>query len=377
MKASGRELEIRLVQARDDAHRLPALLDLALEHAAAFRNLEGLRAAREALAIARREHDALGIGRALSVATLCHYQRADYVAAVATGIDAIEAYADGDIAGRSRACQSIALALFSVEAFDLAETMAHRAVDDARYAGDREREAYSSAVFGTILTDREHYNAARRHFRVAAGYYREAGDLVRLKKSTCNLGHTYRKQGNAYARDGRKGHARLYWTQALRVYRIAYAAARHDADDAIILSSMAECECRLGHVEEAFADVSRAIELARRVQSARVLATGQLWEGYILKAMGELDAAEQAIERACETAGPLEHDSILPACLQGLAELVKARGQHGRAAQIAERGHGVERERETFLARIRDELGPIWRRYIERGSGGGTAHEAA
>lgn len=368
MKASGRELEIRLVQARDDVHRLPALLDLALEHAAAFRNLEGLRAARQALEIARRTQDGLGIGRALSVATLCHYQRADYVAAVATGIDAIEAYADGDVSGRSRACQSIALALFSVEAFDLAETMARRAVDDARYAGDREREAYSSVVFGVILADRGRFNAARRQFRVAAAYYREAGDTVRLKKSTSNLGHTYRKQGNAYAVAGRSGHARLYWGQALRVYRIAYAAARHDADDAIILGSMAECECRLGHSEEAYADVSRGIELARRVQSARVLANCHLWEGYILKDMDQLDAAEQAFERACESAGPLEHDEILATCLKGLAELVEARGQRERAAAIAERGRQVYRERESFLARIREELGPLWRRYTERGS---------
>ena len=375
MKASGRELEIRLVQAGDDAHRLPALLDMALEHAGAFRNREGLRAAREALEIARRNRDALGIGRALSVATLCHYQRADYVAAVATGIDAIEAYADGDVAGRSRAEQSIALALFSVEAFELAETMAHRAVDDARYAGDREREAYSSVVFGVILADRGRFNAARRQFRVAATYYREAGDTVRLKKSTSNLGHTDRKQGNAMELAGRSGHARLYWTQALRVYRIAYATARHDADDAIILGSMAECECRLGHSEEAFADVSRGIELARRVQSARVLANCQLWEGYILKDMDQLDAAEQAFVRACESAGPLEHDAILATCLHGLAGLVEARGQHERAAQIEERGRNVSRERESFLARVREELGPLWRRYTERGSGA-TAHAA-
>ena len=375
MKASGRGLEIRLVEAREDDVRLPALLDIAREHAAAFRNLEGLRAAREALVIARRHHDGLGVGRALSVATLCHYQRADYVSAVATGIDAIEAYADGDVVGRSRAFQSIALALFSVEAFELAETMARRAVDDARYAGDREREAYSGAVFGMILADRGHFNAARRQFRVAAAYYRSVGDTVRLKKSTSNLAHTYRKQGNSYEVAGRNGHARLYWTQALRVYRIAYAAARHYADDAIILGSMAECECRLGHSEEAYADVSRGIELARRVESARVLAHCQLWEGYILKDMDQLDAAEQAFERACESAGPLEHDEILASCLHGLATLVEARGQSERAAQIEARGRHVVHERESFLARVREELGPIWRRYTERGSA--AAPEAA
>jgi tetratricopeptide (TPR) repeat protein len=375
VKASGRELEIRLVQARDEAARLPALLDIALEHAAAFRNLEGLRAAREALEIARRHHDGLGVGRSLSVATLCHYQRADYVAAVATGIDAIEAYADGDIAGRSRACQSIALALFSVEAFDLAEAMARRAVEDARAAADHEREAYASVVFGMILADRGAFNSARRQFRVAAAYYRGAQDVVRLKKATAHLGHTYRKQGCAYERAGRNGHARLYWTQALRVYRIAFAAARHDADDATILGSMAECGCHLENFEEAFADVSRGIELAHRGGNARALAYCQLWEGYILKEMDELAAAEAALERACESAGPLEHDPILATCLRELATLVGTRGQGERAAQIAARGESAARERESFLARVREELGPLWRRYTERGLG--AAPEAA
>src|SRR5690349_18780246 len=196
MGASTRELESRLLQASGDEGRMAILLELARAHGAAFRNREGLRAAREALTIARRIDDPLAIGRALSTATLCHFQRGDYVAAVATGLDAVAAYADGDLIGRSRALQSIALALFSVEAFELSEAVARRSVDDARAGGDAEREAYASNVLGFIIADRGHFNEARRLFRFAARHFRLAGDSVRLKKSISYLGHAYRRQGN-------------------------------------------------------------------------------------------------------------------------------------------------------------------------------------
>ena len=361
MKASVPELERRLLLATGDAEKLPFLLDLAREHSAAFRNREGLRAAKEALAIARRRNDRLGMGQALAVATLCHYQRADYLSAVATGLDAIDAYADGDLAGRSRALQSIALALFSIESFDLAEEMAERSVADARASGDREREAYAGSVYGAVLADRGKFHLARRQFRTSAHYYRLAGDTARLKKSTSNLGHTYRKQGLASDKLGKPATSRMYWAQAVRVYRIALAAARHDADDAIILGSIAECECRMGRVEEAFADVGRALDLAERTRNPAIMANCHLWEGHVLQALGELDAAQRAFEKACDAAAPVEHDRVLATCLRALATLLAARGDETRAREIEKRAGEIAWERDTYLAGIRDQLGSVWR----------------
>ena len=111
MRSPVRELEARVHEAKTAGECLAALLDLANLHAAEFRNREGLRSAREALNIARTRNDTVGVGRALAAATLCHYQRGDYVSAVATGLDAVTAYADADRPGRSTALQSIALAL--------------------------------------------------------------------------------------------------------------------------------------------------------------------------------------------------------------------------------------------------------------------------
>jgi tetratricopeptide (TPR) repeat protein len=363
MKATVRELESKLLRTSGDKERLEVLLELARAHATEFQNREGLRAAREALAIARRLRNSIGVGQALSAATLCHYQRGDHVSAVATGLDAVEAYADGDLLGRSRALQSIALALFAVEAFELAEQTALRAVEDARAARDREREAYAGTVYGYILADRGRFNEARRQFRSAAAYYRAADDRVRLKKLASNLGHTYRKQGIAAADKGANAQARLYWKRAIGVYQIALDSGRHDPDDAIILGAIAECECRRGESQAAHATVMRALAMARGGHNASVHAHCHLWEGHILKAMGDLGQAVRAYDDARVFASALEHDEVLAQSLRGLAIALEAGGNATRAAEVATQAARATREREAFLAQVRDELGPMWNQY--------------
>lgn len=362
MKALVRDLEKRLIQATSATECLATLLELAQQHAANFQNLEGLRAVREALAIARVRGDSLAVGRALGSATLCHYQRGDYVAAVATGLDAVEAYADGDLLGRSNALQSIALALFAVEAYDLARTMVARSVADAKASADPSREAGARSVQGCILCDRGHFNEARRHFRHAAACHRLLGDTTRLKKSISNIGHTYREQGIAQESAGRL-QAAFYWKQALRVYRIALATGQGEADDAIILGAMAECEFRLGNASAAYGAVARALALALDVGSEIILAPCHLWKSHILKAMGEIDAAVWSCERAVEAAEALQHDEILVDALKALSALEDQRGRFERAADLEQRAKRLALERENFLARVRVEMGPLWDRH--------------
>jgi len=377
MKATARELEARLLRTAGDKERLAVLLELALAHSGEFRNREGLRAAREALAIARRHRDGPAIGEALCTATHCHYQRGDYASAVATGLDAVEAYADGDLAGRSRALQSIALALFAVEAYDLAESMARRAVADARAAGDRDGESYASSVCGAILADRGHFNEARRHFRMAAAYYREAGDPVRQKKSVSNLGHTYRKQGVHQLGRSNAAQARVYWRRALAVYRIALDTGRHAADDAIILGSMAECECSLGEIDAAGLTIGKALVLAAAGQNASVLANCHLWEGHILRAEGDLAGAERAYGDSRVSASAGEHDEVLATCLHALAGVLLARGDAAAAAEVDAQAVRAAKERQEFLGHVREDLSPIWERYTDERPPNANARSAA
>lgn len=362
MKPMNRELERRFIQATSAAECLATLLDIANHHAASFQNLQGLRAAREALNIARVRRDSLAIGRALGTATLCHYQRGDYVAAVATGLDAVEAYADGDLLGRSHALQSIALALACVQSHELSETVAVRAVADAKASGDALREAGARSVYGFILAGRGRFNAARRQFRTAGATHRLQRDAVCQKKSIASLGHTYRSQAGATARAS-AAQVRFYLKQALRVYRIALLTGRSEADDAIILTCMAECHCRLGDVPEAYLEVAHALELARDVACPVILAPCLLWESHILKAMGELDAAARAAESAVKSAGELEHGDILVTCLLAQSAIESQRGRMDSANDLEKRARHLEREREGLLARVREEMGPLWDRY--------------
>jgi len=260
----------------------------------------------------------------------------------------------------SVALNELAMVLSSVDALDLAQSMAERAVAAARDEGDLEHEVLAGNVLGAILADRGFFQRARHQFRIAAAHYRNSGDAVRVKSATANLGHAYRKEGSAEERQGHPSEARLFWKQALRIYKLALSAARDDGEDAVILAAIGECECRLGSFEVALEDMSRAVELARQVGDRAVLAAGHLWQGHALKALNDLGAAELAYERACEAARTLDHDAILSTCLHELALLVQARGEALRAAQLEQRGRDALADRASFLARIRQELAPTW-----------------
>jgi tetratricopeptide (TPR) repeat protein len=357
--------EIQEFPPRDTAEldRLATLLDAAEQHAAAFRNREGLRAAHEALGLARTRGDWLCAGRALCKATLCHYQRGDFAAAVASGLEAIEAFAERDPVGRSNALQTIALSLFAVDAIDLAETVAQCAVADAREGRDARREASARTVLGSILVQRRHFAEARTHFRAAAAQHRILGETLRMKQAIAHIGDSYREQGVADARAGRLAHAHMLWRQALRVYRIALAKGKSQADDALLLGNIAQCECRMGNLESAYAEAGRGIELANRVASAFVLAPCHLWESHALKGMGELETAEQACERAKLAAEATEDGEMVVACLENLASIQDLSGKFEKANDFEQQARQIAMERESSLMRIRDELRRLWDHY--------------
>jgi len=361
MRSPVRELEAKIHQATTAGECLAALLDLASLHAAEFRNREGLRSAREALNIARARNDAAAIGRALAAATLCHYQRGDYVSAVATGLDAVAAYADNDRPGRSSALQSIALALHCVNASELAEVTAEQAVDDAVASADAIREANARSVLGVILADRGRPREARRQFRTAAARYHAAGDEIRMKKATSNIGHTYRYQGNAEALAGKSGLAAMRWKQARRVYETALRTATTAADDAIVMGAIAECECRLGELESARQHVEEALALA--VHVPMIEAPCHLCHARVLHAQGDLKAAERATERARDAALRLEHGEVLATCLQLQSQLNDLQGRFETAQDLERRAKEVTLEREAELGRMREELALVWERY--------------
>jgi tetratricopeptide (TPR) repeat protein len=374
MTAVVHEIELRLQRAATPADRLPPLLDLAHAHASALRNREGLRAAREALQLARARGDNVSVCRALSAATLCHYQRFDFVSAVATGLDAISAYAEGDLRGRSGAQQSIALALFCVGDHDLAQATARRAIADAQACVDERCEAAARDVLGLILARGEHFIAARREFRQAGAVYGRRGDDARVKKNTANLGNTYREQGNFESAGGRAPQARFYWHQALRVYRIALEQGAGERIDALILGHISECELRLGRPAAAREAIARALENA--ISCPTILAPCHLRESEVLQALGDLKAAERACESARHAAERLEHGELLGACLAAGARIADQLGRFETAADFERRAGEVAGDRALLIAGVRSQLALLWDRHADEAPRNG-ARDAA
>jgi tetratricopeptide (TPR) repeat protein len=360
MNTKVRELEARLIQGKSAVECLALLLQLAELHATTFRNREGLRCAREALNIARARNDAISGARALTAAMRCHHQRGDFISAVAAGLDAVDAFGERDLAGRSGALQGLAQALLAVEAFDLAGEYAERAAADAAAAGNPAVEANARSVLGSILMIRDRFGEARREFRQAGAIQRRLGDRPQLKKSAANIAHGYLRQANEAQRQNDLSRARLLWRHAIRVFRIAVLTGASAAEDALALAGVAECEWRLENWAEALAAASCAVEIAAQSQSPRVLAHCHLWESNALKAMGRLDAARSACESARAAAEQLEHERILADCLKAESRLNDLAGRFESAQDLEMRAERANIECEAFFARVRHEVALLW-----------------
>lgn len=360
MNTKVRELEARLIQGKSAVECLALLLQLAELHATTFRNREGLRCAREALNIARARSDAVSGARALTAAMRCHHQRGDFISAVAAGLDAVEAFGDRDLPGRSSALQGLAQALLAVEAFDLAGEYAERAAADAAAGGNAAVEANARSVLGSILMIGERFGEARRQFRQAGAIQRRLGDTLQLKKSAANIAHGYLRQANEAHDKHELARARLLWRQAIRAFRIAVLTGASAADDALALAGIAECEWRLENPTEALAAALRAVELAEQSQSLLVLAHCHLWESHALEATGEQDAARRACESARVAAEQLGHERILSDCLRAESRLNDLSGRFESAHDLEMRAERENIEREEFFARARHEVALLW-----------------
>lgn len=350
-----------------DAERLEALLALAGEFAHGFESREGLRAAGEALRLARRLENVEAEARALSYATLCHYHRGDYVAAVATGLDACATFSDHDLRGRSHALQGVALSFFSVGEFRRAEQAARQAIAAARADGEARHEATSLNVLGYVLADDGRYEAALVAFRQARGRFKSLGDTVRVKKATSNAGHAWRKRGHAlFAARDHEG-ARGCWRRAMRYYRSALKAGRSRLDDAIILGSLGECTLHLGHPHEALSHLSAAAQRTGPRDALRIVAHIELQRGEACRAVHRWAEAERHLRAAVEGAEALENEELAVDARLGLAKLAEDRGQAAEARQWRDAARKLRESRREALAAFRREMRPLWDRHFRDG----------
>jgi len=289
-----------------------------------------------------------------------HQERGKHAAAVAVGLDAVEASA-ADPIERCDALCGIARSLLAAEAYEMAARVTARAIHDAVTAEDPVREARARELHGLLLSRRGHFQAARQEFRIAGLKHRLARDTLAMKRAAVNIGHSYRHQGMAAEASGRVAHADVYYKQALRTYRIAFATGEFAADDAAIAAAAAECETRRGNFGLARIQLDRALALVPRVDDLSVVAEIHLAECRLLRAMGDLRAAEWAGERACVAARTLRDDTLARA-LRALSAVHDAQGRFERASDVEGRGRELLMQRHRALMLLREELATLWRR---------------
>ena len=368
MKKGVREIEKRLLQPVGESDRLGALLDLGAHHAALGHERDGLRAARDALHLAQDIHDPLAAARALALAARCHFQRGDYFAAIASGIDALAGPVEDDGSPRAEVARMVALALRELEDYPHAESAAVEAVRLA--AGQAEPEALAREALGIVLAARGRSHAARQELRRAGALFRGLGDRVGLKRITSEVAHTYRNQANAAQRDGLGQQARLQWRHAARVYRAALAFGDRAEHDGTILAAIAECELGLGELDAAYEHAERAVMIAEEAVRPGTVGRARLWQSHALHGMSRLQAAERACAQAVASAEAARDEPLLVTCLRAHSRLCDLLGRFESGADSEDRARRIENQRGALLARMRAELLPVLRREPGADAGG-------
>ena len=273
-----------------DAELLRDSLKHALHLAGAFESRQALKVARDAQRLARRLRDSRSEAQALAIATQCHYQRGDYVSAVATGLDACATLDQEALDGRAHVLHGVALAFFTVQEFRRAEDAARCALEYASLEHESLLEAYVRSTLAMILCETGRFDESLAHLRLARARFRKLGEEVHVKKSASNAGHVWRKRGIAFAAAHEAAEARRCWRHATRFYRSALGIGRSRLDDAIALGCLGECANLLGHHEEAIDYLRTSAQRTGPRDTVLIVANIDLRRGIAERALGRRGA---------------------------------------------------------------------------------------
>ncbi len=321
-----------------------------------------------ALRIAREQQNTRAIVEALATATLAHYYRGDYVATVASGLDAAAAATagDGDVAGGAMAMYGVALAFTAVQDFARAEAAAHRAIELASLANDLRREGSAHSVLGAALAEARQTEPAVAAFRRAARRFRQLQDLPRLKRTLFNSGVIIMRSGIALSRDGDQTAARRAWRRALRYYSLARATGQSRQDDINITAAQGECNMLLGHLTAARELTMRAAANSERDDLPVVAGYLTYVRGEIARQQGRHALAAKYLTKALKLLDRTQFDHGPADCRTALANLAEDRGAHMEAAHWRAEALRLADGRQASLAEFRQQVMPMWERYLER-----------
>jgi tetratricopeptide (TPR) repeat protein len=349
-----------------EAEALRRMLDKAELSSISLDAAGALREVGEALRLATRVGDAAGMARAHGIATTCHYYRGDYVAAVASGIDACANGARAGGAVAAKAMLGVALAFSSVGELRRGEQAAARAVRLAASARDPRVEAQAHLILGCVLRDARRVEESLGELRRARAAFRRQGDPERASAAAVNIGHVLLQEAGDLDRQGDSRLAARLWRRAARHYRSALDSGRPRLGAIMVQTALADCEMNLGNRDGARSLLEQAERFLEPRDPATVVARLDYYAGEVARRLGRAEEASGRLHRALEAADGLEGDDLAADIRDALSRLAADLGDAREARRWARAAKADRDRRRALRAEFRRRMRPLWDRYLRQ-----------
>jgi tetratricopeptide (TPR) repeat protein len=328
-----------------DEERAMALTGLAMQYAYAGLPLAGLDAVREAIALAQAHKLPHARAGAYAAAAMCHRSRADFLTAIACGIDAYHGYAAINHYGNmAHVLTTIAATCRDLGAVDLACEILRGCVNIAVRVDDRFLQARACNALGLTLGDMQRFDEGEAELCEARRILCEIGKTEHEPMVTANIGNMYRQRADEATDAGKLEAARGLLRRAVDFTRDALDAALNEENRFEIADktgSLGQYHLYLGEfvTARAFADTSLA--MGYELKHPRLIVDGESLLGHIEYASEKYDAAETRFRAAIDKARHAELRALqrkahlhLADCYERMARTVDADAQRAVAEEI-------------------------------------------
>ncbi|HSK96732.1 MAG TPA: tetratricopeptide repeat protein [Euzebyales bacterium] len=295
-----------------------------------------------AVALARARRDPRQLIVALNVRGHLARQRDRYADSIRDHDEARSlAQASGDRAGEAEALLGLASAAMFTGDGDRARDLADDSLAVARATGDDRLVAQSLSLLAWQATNTGDHDRAEAHACDSLERWRRLGDTGEVAELHFQLATTAMFRSD-HARADRS------FQQALALHR-ARGDVLHLSRD---LSGVGHAALNLGELDRARALIGEGLDLARRYDDRWSQAMSLTLLGNVELAAGDVDGALGLLTEAADQFDAIGNFVYLPWCLEGLAGVAAARGQHRLAAEL-------DGAREAVSAQVGVALPPI------------------
>jgi tetratricopeptide (TPR) repeat protein len=283
-----------------------------------------------------------------------HLKTGDYPEAQLESLKALKVAQEGSL--RCRAWRTLALSYLYTGAYEEAQAYLKKAYEGQRAQGTDPGERAET------LRDLGMLSWRRGEYERAAGYYREALELLEGKERRQQRAHTLLALGA------------MYWAQedperAIETYREAHRLAAEIGDrqaEAHALGSLGLALWSLGEYEEALPPLREARELHRRIRDRRAEALDLNNLGLVYWSLGDLEEARRHFEEARRIFQEIGWENGEALALNNLGLIHRRQREFERALERHQRALKIHRrsgERRDWGVVLRD-LGET---HLERG----------